>query len=98
MARVQEWEQVESIVDSLREESPDEPVGTLVTAAADADLLVVDRRGPHGLPALGSVAVRVAHRARSSVLIVREPARAPRSVELPKIGVGRQRRARIDLR
>ena len=75
---------IDAIVDGLREESPDAPVGALVTAAADADLLVVGSRGLHGLQALGSVAERVAHRARSSVLIVREPARARRSVELAK--------------
>ena len=64
---------VDAIVDRWREDSPDEPVGALVTAAADADLLVVGSRGLHGLKALGSVAERVAHRAGCSVLIVREP-------------------------
>jgi nucleotide-binding universal stress UspA family protein len=64
---------VDAIVDHWREDSPDEPVGALVTAAADADLLVVGSRGLHGLKALGSVAERVAHRAGCSVLIVREP-------------------------
>ena len=66
---------VDLIVDSRREESLDEPVGALLAAAADADLLVVGSRGLHGLRALGSVSERVAHRAHSSVLIVREPAR-----------------------
>jgi nucleotide-binding universal stress UspA family protein len=65
---------VDAIVGRWREESPDEPVGALVTAAAEADLLVVGSRGLHGLKALGSVAERVAHRAGSSVLIVRKPA------------------------
>jgi nucleotide-binding universal stress UspA family protein len=65
---------VHAIVDRRREESQDEPVGALVTAAADADLVVVGSRGLHGLKALGSVAERVAHRARSSVMIVRSPA------------------------
>ena len=37
----------------------------------DADLLVVGSRGLHGLRSLGSVSERVAHQARSSVLIVR---------------------------
>jgi nucleotide-binding universal stress UspA family protein len=64
---------VEAIVDRWREDSPDRPVGALVAAAADADLLVVGSRGLHGLKALGSVAERVAHRAGCSVLIVREP-------------------------
>lgn len=70
---------VDAIVDRRLEESQDEPVGALVTAAADADLLVVGSRGLHGLKALGSVAERVAHRAGSSVLIVREPAWRRRS-------------------
>lgn len=47
------------------------PVDVLVSAAADADLLVVGSRGLHGLRALGSVSERVAHRAPSSVLVVR---------------------------
>ena len=76
--------QVDAIVDGLREESSDEPVGALVTAAADADLLVVGSRGLHGLQALGSLAERAAHRARSSVLIVREPALARRGVALAR--------------
>lgn len=48
------------------------PVDVLVSAARDADLLVVGSRGLHGLRALGSVSERVAHRAPSSVLVVRE--------------------------
>ena len=55
-----------------REELPDEPVKALVTASADADLLVVGSRGLHGLKALGSVSERVAHEARCSTLIVRQ--------------------------
>lgn len=39
----------------------------------DGDLLVVGGRGLHGLHALGSVSERVAHQARCSVLVVREP-------------------------
>jgi len=65
---------VDRLVDRRREESLDEPVGALLAAAADADLLVVGSRGLHGLRALGSVSERVAHQAHSSVLIVREPA------------------------
>lgn len=49
----------------------DDPVTALTVAAVDADLLVVGSRGLHGLRSLGSVSERVAHRARSSVLIVR---------------------------
>jgi nucleotide-binding universal stress UspA family protein len=43
----------------------------LVDAAEAADLIVVGSRGLHGLKALGSVSERVAHQARSSVLVVR---------------------------
>ena len=64
----------ELIAGSHREDSPDEPVVALAAAAADADLLVVGSRGLHGLASLGSVSEGVAHRARSSVLIVRKPA------------------------
>ncbi|MGH8986354.1 MAG: universal stress protein [Acidimicrobiia bacterium] len=65
---------IDSIVDGWREDLPDAPVAALLAAAADADLLVVGSRGLHGLKALGSVSERVAHRAQSSVLIVRDPA------------------------
>lgn len=61
------------IVGGRREDLPDDPATALVAAAADADLLVVGSRGLHGLKSLGSVSERVAHQARSSVLIVREP-------------------------
>ena len=47
------------------------PVEALVDAAARADLLVVGSRGASGVRALGSVSERVAHRAASSVLVVR---------------------------
>jgi nucleotide-binding universal stress UspA family protein len=47
------------------------PVRALVEASKDADLVVVGSRGLHGFRALGSVSERVAHRARSSVLVVR---------------------------
>jgi nucleotide-binding universal stress UspA family protein len=64
-------------VDRLREISDLEwderrPVHALVAAAEDADLLVVGNRGLHGLAAVGSVSERVAHAARSSVLVVRD--------------------------
>ena len=36
-----------------------------------ADLLVLGSRGLHGLAAIGSVSEQVAHRAKSSVLVVR---------------------------
>jgi nucleotide-binding universal stress UspA family protein len=64
---------VDLIVDHRREDLLDEPVAALVAAATSADLLVVGSRGPHGLRALGSVSERVAHRAHSSVLVVRRP-------------------------
>jgi nucleotide-binding universal stress UspA family protein len=47
------------------------PVEALVEASEQADLVVVGSRGLHGIQALGSVGERVAHRARSSVLVVR---------------------------
>jgi nucleotide-binding universal stress UspA family protein len=64
---------VDLFIGHHREELPDEPVQALVAGSADADLLVVGSRGLHGLKALGSVSERVAHEARSSVLIVRQP-------------------------
>lgn len=60
-------------VDPHPVESPNKPAQALVAASTDADLLVVGSRGLHGIKALGSVSERVAHEARSSVLIVREP-------------------------
>jgi nucleotide-binding universal stress UspA family protein len=50
------------------------PIPALLRAATDADLVVLGSRGLRGLRALGSVSERVAHRAESSVLVVREPA------------------------
>jgi nucleotide-binding universal stress UspA family protein len=47
------------------------PAEALVEASEEADLVVVGSRGLHGMRALGSVGERVAHRARSSVLVVR---------------------------
>jgi nucleotide-binding universal stress UspA family protein len=49
------------------------PVEALVGASHGTDLIVVGSRGLHGLSALGSVSERVAHRAASSVLVVRTP-------------------------
>jgi nucleotide-binding universal stress UspA family protein len=65
---------VAKIVDH-REDMPDEPVHAIVSAAADADLVVVGSRGLHGLKALGSVSERVAHQADCSTFVVREPHR-----------------------
>jgi nucleotide-binding universal stress UspA family protein len=60
---------VAKIVD-FHEDLPDEPVQALVSAAADADLVIVRS---HGLKALGSVSERVAHGVDCSTLVVREP-------------------------
>ena len=63
-------------LDSLEADSvldPRKPVEALVDLAEEADLLVVGSRGLHGLASLGSVSERVAHRAPSSVLVVRAP-------------------------
>jgi nucleotide-binding universal stress UspA family protein len=53
------------------EEHSEGAVSALVAASESADLVVVGSRGLHGLKALGSVSERVAHQARSSVLVVR---------------------------
>lgn len=53
------------------EEQGDRALNALVAASESADLMVVGSRGLHGLKALGSVSERVAHQARSSVLVVR---------------------------
>ena len=61
----------------LREElesSPLSPVDALSDAATHLDLLVVGARGVRNLAPLGEVAERIAHLARCSVLVVREPA------------------------
>ncbi len=55
------------------EEARGKPVDVLVKASHDADLLVIGSRGKHGMRALGSVSERVAHQARCSVLVVRQP-------------------------
>ena len=52
------------------EEAPS-AVEALTAASDGADLVVLGSRGLHGLKSLGSVSERVAHRARSSVLVVR---------------------------
>lgn len=46
-------------------------VDALADASAASDLVIVGSRGLHGLATLGSVSERVAHKARSSVLVVR---------------------------
>jgi nucleotide-binding universal stress UspA family protein len=63
---------VARIVDYHHKDLSDEPVQAIVSAAADADLVVVGSRGLHGLEALGSVSERVAHQAHCSTLVERE--------------------------
>ncbi len=46
-------------------------VEVLLAASESTDLIAVGSRGLHGVKALGSVSERVAHQARSSVLVVR---------------------------
>jgi nucleotide-binding universal stress UspA family protein len=46
-------------------------VDVLVDASATADLVIVGSHGLHGLSAVGSVSERLAHKAHSSVLVVR---------------------------
>ena len=53
------------------EEEPARAIDVLALASESADVIVVGSRGLHGLRALGSVSERVAHQARSSVLVVR---------------------------
>jgi nucleotide-binding universal stress UspA family protein len=53
------------------DEQPGRAVDVLTAASDSADLIIVGSRGLHGLKALGSVSERVAHRAHSSVLVVR---------------------------
>jgi nucleotide-binding universal stress UspA family protein len=52
--------------------APGRPVDALIAAALTADLTVLGSRGLHGARALGSVSERVAFRAESSVLVVRD--------------------------
>ena len=53
------------------EVDPRSPVDALVESSSHDDLVVVGSRGLHGLPALGSVAERVAHASECPVLVVR---------------------------
>jgi nucleotide-binding universal stress UspA family protein len=56
---------------------PGHPVGALVDASKDADLVIVGSRGLRAFEALGSVSERVARQARCSVLVVRSTAPRP---------------------
>lgn len=70
-------------LDPIREHAPDAaldhrpPVEALVAESEAADLLVLGSRGLHGFAAVGSVSERVAHQARSSVLVIRNESRSP---------------------
>jgi nucleotide-binding universal stress UspA family protein len=66
-----DFEAVAGILGASPRGAPDTPVHALVKASLEADLVVVGSRGLTGLKALGSVSERVAHKAASSVLIVR---------------------------
>jgi nucleotide-binding universal stress UspA family protein len=67
-------------LDPIREHAPDAaldhrpPVDALVAESETADLLVLGSRGLHGFAAVGSVSERVAHQAKSSVLVIRSEA------------------------
>lgn len=47
------------------------PFHALLAASQESDVVIVGNRGLHGIAALGSVSERLAHRAHSSVLVVR---------------------------
>jgi len=69
----QRFEAQLTTVAAAHDDTLDEPAGALVTASENADIVIVGSRGLHGLKALGSVSERVAHRAKCSALVVREP-------------------------
>lgn len=63
-------------VDGLRDAGQVEwderkPFDALLAVSQECDLVFVGSRGLHGIAALGSVSERLAHRAPSSVLVVR---------------------------
>jgi nucleotide-binding universal stress UspA family protein len=64
LSQAERWAPQLEIVDSGA-------VDALVDVSSSADLVIVGSRGLRGLRALGSVSERLAHRARSSVLVVR---------------------------
>jgi len=61
------------VIAAAHEDTLDEPAEALVKASESADIVIVGSRGLHGPRALGSVSERVAHRAKCSALVVREP-------------------------
>jgi nucleotide-binding universal stress UspA family protein len=64
---------VATIVGGDHDDRREPPAEALIAASENADLVIVGSRGLHGLRALGSVSERVAHNARCSTLVVREP-------------------------
>jgi len=64
---------IETITDGEHEDSREGPARALAEASERADLVIVGSRGLHGLRSLGSVSERIAHEARCSALVVREP-------------------------
>lgn len=62
------------ITDGDHDDCGETAVDALAEASKSADLVVVGSRGLHGMRALGSISERVAHTARCSALVVREPA------------------------
>lgn len=75
-------------------------VPELEAASDTADLLVVGSRGLRGIAALGSVSERIAHRARCSVLVVRQAVAATKTTKAtyraaqPRIAAGPNLRPR----
>jgi nucleotide-binding universal stress UspA family protein len=66
-------ERMTRVIAAAHEDTFDEPAEALVKASESADIVIVGSRGLHGLKTLGSVSERVAHRAKCSALVVREP-------------------------
>ena len=64
---------IAAITDGEHDDSREGPARALIDASERADLVVVGSRGLHGPRSLGSVSERVAHGARCSALVVREP-------------------------
>ncbi len=65
------WSSDELPPDLTVSDDPRPAVDALVEASASARLLILGSRHLHGVPALSSVSERVAHRAKSPVLVVR---------------------------
>ena len=79
-------ERMISVIAAAHDDTLDEPAEALVKASESADIVIVGSRGHQGLKALGSVSERVAHRAKCSALVVREPIWQRVAEELGEIG------------